>query len=61
VKLINILIQILRPALLPHRLTIPQRKIALVDAREVSDLSAKIMAAMAGRHATSASTRVNCA
>jgi hypothetical protein len=53
--------RILRFGLVPNKLTIPRCKIALVDAREVSDLSAKIMAAVAGRHGAAASTRVNCA
>jgi hypothetical protein len=53
--------QILWSYLMPGRLTFLRCKIVCVDAREVSDLSAKIMAAMAGRHGTAASTRVNCA
>jgi hypothetical protein len=42
-------------------LTILHCENAPEDAREVSDLSAKIMAAMAGRRGTAASTRVNYA
>jgi len=53
--------RILRAGSMPYKLTILQRKNVSDDAREVSDLSAKIMAAMAGRHATTAATRVNCA
>jgi hypothetical protein len=45
----------------PHVLTISHRKNTPAHAREVSDLSAKIMMAMARRHRTAASTRVNCA
>jgi hypothetical protein len=61
VRRINILIPILRLDVVSNRLTIPHRKIIPIDAPEVSDLSAKIMAAMAERHGTAASTRVNCA
>jgi hypothetical protein len=53
--------QILRLDLVSNRLTILHCKVPRGNAPEVSDLSAKIMAAMAGRHGAAASTRVNCA